>query len=62
MVLYFTPINGAETNHSLYMGRDKVENEDLIKWGLPEDVWCVQQPFPHYASLGAHGLYEVPTM
>ena len=21
------------------MGRDKHENEDLIKWGWPEDVW-----------------------
>jgi len=39
MVLYFTPVGAGETKHSLYMGRDKVENEDLIKWGLPEDVW-----------------------
>ncbi|EEH57735.1 uncharacterized protein MICPUCDRAFT_16406 [Micromonas pusilla CCMP1545] len=39
MVLYFTPVGADETKHSLYMGRDKVENEDLIKWGLPEDVW-----------------------
>jgi hypothetical protein len=39
MVLYFTPDGADETKHSLYMGRDKVENEDLIKWGLPEDVW-----------------------
>ena len=23
----------------LYMGRDKVENEELIKYGFPEDVW-----------------------
>lgn len=23
----------------LYMGRDKFENEDLIKWAWPEDVW-----------------------
>lgn len=23
----------------MYMGRDKYENEDLIKYGLPEDVW-----------------------
>ncbi|TKR82869.1 hypothetical protein L596_016543 [Steinernema carpocapsae] len=23
----------------LYMGRDKVENEELIRWGWPEDVW-----------------------
>jgi len=23
----------------LFVGRDKYENEDLIKWGWPEDVW-----------------------
>ena len=23
----------------LYMGRDKFENEDLLKWGVDEDVW-----------------------
>ncbi|CAM9692454.1 unnamed protein product, partial [Phaeothamnion confervicola] len=23
----------------LYMGKDKYENEDLIRYGLPEDVW-----------------------
>jgi len=23
----------------LYMGRDKHENEELIRWGFPEDVW-----------------------
>ena len=39
MVIYFTPVGADETKHSLYMGLDKVENEDLIKWGLPEDVW-----------------------
>jgi hypothetical protein len=23
----------------IYMGRDKFENEDLIKYGWPEDLW-----------------------
>jgi hypothetical protein len=23
----------------IYMGLDKYENEDLIKYGLPEDIW-----------------------
>ncbi|RYG51703.1 DUF814 domain-containing protein [archaeon] len=23
----------------LYVGRDKYENEELIRWGWPEDVW-----------------------
>mmetsp|Transcript_20279 Transcript_20279/g.29969 ORF Transcript_20279/g.29969 Transcript_20279/m.29969 type:complete len:217 (-) Transcript_20279:98-748(-) len=29
----------ASTGHTLYMGKDKFENEDLIRYGLPEDVW-----------------------
>lgn len=41
MVLYFTPI-GTDVDKDdwkIYMGRDKYENEDLIKYGLPHDVW-----------------------
>jgi predicted ribosome quality control (RQC) complex YloA/Tae2 family protein len=37
MVFYFTSICGGE--FTIYMGKDKYENEDLIKYGLPEDVW-----------------------
>jgi len=36
MVLFFTP---RRQEFLLYMGRDKVENEDLIAFGLPEDIW-----------------------
>mmetsp|Transcript_20706 Transcript_20706/g.23186 ORF Transcript_20706/g.23186 Transcript_20706/m.23186 type:complete len:215 (+) Transcript_20706:102-746(+) len=36
MVFYFTTRCG---NYTLYMGKDKYENEDLIKYGLPEDCW-----------------------
>jgi hypothetical protein len=36
MVFYFKSRCGEYT---LYMGRDKYENESLIKYGLPEDVW-----------------------
>jgi hypothetical protein len=36
MVLFFA-CRGGECQ--LYMGRDKHENEDLIQWGVPEDVW-----------------------
>lgn len=25
--------------HMMYMGKDKYENEDLIRYGFPEDVW-----------------------
>lgn len=33
------------------MGRDKFENEDLIKWGLPTDVWF------HVDSLSSAHVY-----
>ncbi|KAL7525541.1 hypothetical protein ACHAXR_001050 [Thalassiosira sp. AJA248-18] len=36
MVFYFTTLCGEYT---IYMGKDKYENEDLIKYGHPEDCW-----------------------
>lgn len=36
MVFYFKSRSGEFT---IYMGKDKYENEDLIKYGHPEDVW-----------------------
>ncbi|RDL39036.1 DUF814-domain-containing protein [Venustampulla echinocandica] len=38
MVYYFTS-NVVTPSAFLYVGKDKVENEDLIKYGLEEDVW-----------------------
>jgi len=38
MVFYFTS-TVVEPPITLFMGRDKYENEDLIKFGWPEDVW-----------------------
>ncbi|KAI8427683.1 hypothetical protein MSG28_002142 [Choristoneura fumiferana] len=38
MVFYFTS-NVVSPSVTLFMGADKHENEDLIKWGWPEDVW-----------------------
>jgi hypothetical protein len=35
MVFYFTTVEG----YTIYMGADKYENEDLIKYGIPEDLW-----------------------
>ena len=35
MVFHFQVRGG----YTVYMGRDKYENEKLIKWGWPEDVW-----------------------
>eukprot|EP01088_Endostelium_zonatum_P003502 TRINITY_DN14712_c0_g1_i1.p1 TRINITY_DN14712_c0_g1~~TRINITY_DN14712_c0_g1_i1.p1 ORF type:complete len:205 (-),score=59.39 TRINITY_DN14712_c0_g1_i1:96-710(-) len=36
MVFYFTCAN---KKFIIYMGKDKYENDDLIKYGFPEDVW-----------------------
>uniref|UniRef100_A0AC35TK51 Coiled-coil domain-containing protein 25 n=1 Tax=Rhabditophanes sp. KR3021 TaxID=114890 RepID=A0AC35TK51_9BILA len=38
MVRYFTS-TVTDPPATLYVGRDKEENEDLIKFGWPEDVW-----------------------
>ena len=37
MVFYFTLT--SDPNVMCYMGRDKYENEELIRWGWPEDIW-----------------------
>eukprot|EP00192_Tetraselmis_astigmatica_P019967 CAMPEP_0117658356 /NCGR_PEP_ID=MMETSP0804-20121206/5822_1 /TAXON_ID=1074897 /ORGANISM="Tetraselmis astigmatica, Strain CCMP880" /LENGTH=189 /DNA_ID=CAMNT_0005464875 /DNA_START=149 /DNA_END=715 /DNA_ORIENTATION=- len=53
MVLFFTPRNDQ---FLLYMGKDKVENEELIAYGLPEDVWF------HVDGLSsAHVYVRLPT-
>jgi len=46
MVLYFTAKDGT----MLYMGRDKYENEDLIKYAWPEDIW--------YATVAQQNIIE----
>ena len=38
MVFYFLS-TVCQPPTVLFMGRDKYENEDLIKHGWPEDVW-----------------------
>nr|ACO15374.1 Coiled-coil domain-containing protein 25 [Caligus clemensi] len=38
MVFYFTS-SAVDPPVTLFMGLDKHENEHLIKWGWPEDVW-----------------------
>uniref|UniRef100_K3WKA0 NFACT RNA-binding domain-containing protein n=1 Tax=Globisporangium ultimum (strain ATCC 200006 / CBS 805.95 / DAOM BR144) TaxID=431595 RepID=K3WKA0_GLOUD len=35
MVFYLTSSEG----HTIYMGKDKFENEDLIRYGFLEDIW-----------------------
>eukprot|EP01025_Chloroclados_australasicus_P038801 TRINITY_DN4006_c0_g3_i1.p1 TRINITY_DN4006_c0_g3~~TRINITY_DN4006_c0_g3_i1.p1 ORF type:complete len:216 (-),score=25.73 TRINITY_DN4006_c0_g3_i1:461-1108(-) len=38
MVFFFSSISGDQ-QYTIYMGKDKYENEDLIKYGLPHDIW-----------------------
>ncbi|XP_068792791.1 coiled-coil domain-containing protein 25 isoform X1 [Struthio camelus] len=38
MVFYFTS-SVVPSVYTIYMGKDKYENEDLIKYGWPEDIW-----------------------
>ncbi|XP_054281816.1 coiled-coil domain-containing protein 25 [Macrosteles quadrilineatus] len=38
MVFYFVS-SAVSPPVTLFMGLDKYENEELIKWGWPEDVW-----------------------
>ncbi|KAM6494262.1 cytoplasmic protein [Amanita muscaria] len=38
MVLFFTS-TATDSPVTLYMGRDKFENEDLIKYAWPQDIW-----------------------
>lgn len=38
MVFYFKARPDAG-DYTIFMGLDKFENEELIKYGFPEDVW-----------------------
>jgi hypothetical protein len=53
MVFYFTPrgCTPGKDDWLLYMGLDKYENEDLIKYSLPQDVWF------HVDSLSSAHVY-----
>ena len=46
MVFYF---ECSDPRYTIYMGRDKFENEHLIANGWPEDLWCVHSPRLHLA-------------
>ncbi|XP_008049888.1 coiled-coil domain-containing protein 25 isoform X2 [Carlito syrichta] len=39
MVFYFASSSVNSSAYTIYMGKDKYENEDLIKYGWPEDIW-----------------------
>jgi hypothetical protein len=41
MVFYFHPcgFDAVKKDYLIYMGKDKFENEDLIRYSIPLDVW-----------------------
>ncbi len=43
MVFYFHPrgFDATQKDFLIYMGKDKFENEDLIRYSIPLDVWWV---------------------
>jgi len=50
MVFFFTS-NVVKPEVTLFVGLDKYENEELIRWGWPEDVWF------HVANLSSAHVY-----
>lgn len=50
MVIYFKS-NVVQPEANIFMGKDKYENEDLIKWGWPEDIWF------HVSKLSSAHVY-----
>lgn len=45
MVLYYIFVDVVMMGYVIYVGRDKVENEDLIKYGFEYDVWFYVDKF-----------------
>lgn len=50
MVIYFKS-NVVQPEATIFMGNDKYENEELLKWGWPEDVWF------HVSKLSSAHVY-----
>jgi hypothetical protein len=51
-MVYYFKARPEVGDYVIYMGLDKHENEDLIKYGLPEDIWSVS---PSFSALPASG-------
>lgn len=50
MVIYFKS-NVVQPEATIFMGVDKHENEELLKWGWPEDIWF------HVSKLSSAHVY-----
>ena len=49
MVFYFKARPEAG-DFTIFMGLDKFENEELIKYGFPEDIWFFQFSLPIHSN------------
>ena len=62
MVFYFKARPEAG-DYTIFMGLDKHENEELIKYGFPEDIWyALLFPFlfvPHFKFLFLFWIMEL---
>ena len=52
MVFFFTLASAPDM--VCYVGRDKEENELLIEWGWPEDVWFHVDNHSRYGNVRVH--------
>ncbi|KAL2011828.1 hypothetical protein VTN00DRAFT_4546 [Thermoascus crustaceus] len=62
MVYYFTS-NVVSPPASIYVGKDKFENEELIKYGLEQDVWYSKLtliPFISHLQALTHSRWMLP--
>ena len=68
MVFFF---ESEENDAIIYMGKDKFENEELIKYALPHDIWFhvdglssahvylrMKQPISSYSELPEKAVME----
>ncbi|EGX87741.1 hypothetical protein CCM_09363 [Cordyceps militaris CM01] len=49
-MVYYYKSAVVEPAGFIYVGKDKFENEDLIKFGWEQDLWCVSPPPSHKLS------------
>eukprot|EP00352_Strombidinopsis_acuminata_P005200 CAMPEP_0176366384 /NCGR_PEP_ID=MMETSP0126-20121128/21142_1 /TAXON_ID=141414 ORGANISM="Strombidinopsis acuminatum, Strain SPMC142" /NCGR_SAMPLE_ID=MMETSP0126 /ASSEMBLY_ACC=CAM_ASM_000229 /LENGTH=180 /DNA_ID=CAMNT_0017723783 /DNA_START=23 /DNA_END=569 /DNA_ORIENTATION=- len=72
MVYFFTSAHNP--NVIIYMGKDKYENEDLIKYSWPHDIWWhvdnlssahvylrMDTPINHYSEIPQEIIADAPT-
>jgi hypothetical protein len=64
MVLFYHTVDKNNKRWEIYAGRDKFENEDLIKYGLPIDIWFhvddLSSPHVYLVCLPGYDMNNLP--